>query len=235
MARRSILSAQERQSLIALPDNQTDFIRHYSLSESDISLIGQKRGNTNRLGFAIQLCYMRYPGIALSEGETPDRELLKFVATQLDCHPNDWETYGLREVTKREHSLELQRLLGFSAFSRQNYQKYVQYIANIAIDTDKGMILAENLVRYLRANKILLPTVLVIDKLCAEAITKANKIIYERLTFGLTQPHFDKLDALLQHKSDTKFTHLGWLRQTPLKPIYPNSYPYRPLKILPRH
>ena len=39
MARRSILIAQERQSLVALPDNQTDFIRHYSLSETDLSLI----------------------------------------------------------------------------------------------------------------------------------------------------------------------------------------------------
>lgn len=217
MSRRSILTTQERQSLLALPDNQADFIRHYSLSESDISLIKQKRGDANRLGFSIQLCYMRYPGIVLSESQVPDRELLKFVATQLDCHPSDWENYGLREVTKREHSLELQRLFGFSAFSRDNYQKYVDYIAHIAIDTDKGIVLAENLVNYLRAHKILLPTLLVIDKLCAEAITNANKVIYERLTFGLSQSHFDKLDALLSHKANTKFTYLGWLRQTSLK------------------
>ena len=138
MSRRSILTTQERQSLLALPDNQADFIRHYSLSESDISLIKQKRGDANRLGFSIQLCYMRYPGIVLSESQVPDRELLKFVATQLDCHPSDWENYGLREVTKREHSLELQRLFGFSAFSRDNYQKYVDYIAHIGVSTEFG-------------------------------------------------------------------------------------------------
>ena len=61
MARRSILTLQERQSLLALPDNQSDFIRHYSLSETNLSLIKQKRGDANRLGFAVQLCYMRYP------------------------------------------------------------------------------------------------------------------------------------------------------------------------------
>ena len=33
------------------------------LTESDISLTKQKRGDANRLGFAVQLCYMRYPGI----------------------------------------------------------------------------------------------------------------------------------------------------------------------------
>ena len=34
-----------------------------------------------------------------------------------------------------------------------------------------------------------LPTPLVIEKICAEAITRANKIIYERLTADLTQTH----------------------------------------------
>ena len=79
MARRSILTAQERQSLVALPDNQTDFIRHYSLSETDLSLIKQKRGDTNRLGFAIQLCYLRYPVIFLVVNEIPVPYLLKFI------------------------------------------------------------------------------------------------------------------------------------------------------------
>ena len=83
MSRRSILTTQERQSLLALPDNQADFIRHYSLSESDISLIKQKRGDANRLGFSIQLCYMRYPGILSGVHETLDAYLLKFIAKQL--------------------------------------------------------------------------------------------------------------------------------------------------------
>ena len=76
MPRRSILSASEKQSLIALPDNQAEFIRCYSLSEADISIIKQRRGDANRLGFAIQLCYMRYPGIVLGPNEYSDLDLL---------------------------------------------------------------------------------------------------------------------------------------------------------------
>ena len=63
MPRRSILSAQERDGLLTLPDTQEELIRHYTLSESDLSLIRQHRGRANRLGFAVQLCYMRYPGV----------------------------------------------------------------------------------------------------------------------------------------------------------------------------
>jgi hypothetical protein len=37
MPRRSILSATERESLLALPDNRDDLIRRYTLSESDLS------------------------------------------------------------------------------------------------------------------------------------------------------------------------------------------------------
>jgi TnpA family transposase len=69
MPRRSILSATERESLLALPDTQDELIRRYTLSDSDLAIIRQRRGAANRLGFAVQLCYMRYPGIVLGLGE----------------------------------------------------------------------------------------------------------------------------------------------------------------------
>ena len=63
MPRRSILSASERENLLALPDSRDDLIRRYTFSESDLSIVRQRRGAANRLGFAVQLCYLRYPGI----------------------------------------------------------------------------------------------------------------------------------------------------------------------------
>ena len=65
MSRRLVLSAMERGSLLALPDTQDDLIRHYTFNESDWALIRQRRGDANRLGFAVQLCLLRYPGYAL--------------------------------------------------------------------------------------------------------------------------------------------------------------------------
>jgi hypothetical protein len=44
MPRRSILSAAERESLLALPDIKDELIRHYTFSESDLSIIRQRRG-----------------------------------------------------------------------------------------------------------------------------------------------------------------------------------------------
>ncbi len=65
MPRRSILSSFERERLLAVPDDQDELIRHYTFNEYDRSLICQRRGDANRLGFAVQHCLLRYPGQGL--------------------------------------------------------------------------------------------------------------------------------------------------------------------------
>jgi len=66
MPRRLSLSANDRTSLLTLPQCEEDIIRYYSFNESDLSLIRQRRGDANRLGFAIQLCLLRFPGYAFA-------------------------------------------------------------------------------------------------------------------------------------------------------------------------
>ncbi len=58
MPRRSILSAAEHERLLALPDDPADLIRYYTVSEHDLSVVRQRRGAANRVGFAVHLCYM---------------------------------------------------------------------------------------------------------------------------------------------------------------------------------
>ena len=108
MPRRSIFSAAERSSLIALPDTTDELIRHYTFNETDLAIIRQHRGSMNRLGFAINLSYMRHPGIMLGAEEEPFAPLLRFVSTQIDEPLESWAEYGQRAETRREHLLELQ-------------------------------------------------------------------------------------------------------------------------------
>ena len=53
MPRRYILSASERAGLVAIPTDETELIRLYTLSEQDLSVVKQRRGDANRLGFAV--------------------------------------------------------------------------------------------------------------------------------------------------------------------------------------
>lgn len=97
MLRRSILSAAERESLLALPDTKDELIRHYTFSETDLSIIRQRHGPTNRLGFAVQLCYLRFPGVTLGVDELPFPPLLKLVADQIKVGVESW----LADVRRR--------------------------------------------------------------------------------------------------------------------------------------
>lgn len=56
-----ILSVTERTSLLAIPESGDDFIRYYTFNEPDLSRSGSAGGDANRLGFAVQLCLLRYP------------------------------------------------------------------------------------------------------------------------------------------------------------------------------
>jgi TnpA family transposase len=127
MPRRSLLSAAERESLLAMPDTKDDLIRHYTFNDTDLSIIRQRRGSANRLGFAVQLCYLRFPGIVLGVDQSPFLPLLKLVADQLKLGVESWDDYGQREQTRREHLVELQTVFGFQPFTMSHYrQPYIR-------------------------------------------------------------------------------------------------------------
>ena len=218
MPRRSILSAAERESLLALPDTEEELIRYYTFSENDLSIIRQRRGPANRLGFAVQLCYMRYPGVMLAVDDEPFLPLLRLVSTQLKVQLEAWGDYGQRAETRREHLIELQSIFGYQPFTMRHYRPSVHSLDELAWQTDKGIVLATELVGGLRRRSVLLPSPGVIDRICAEAITRANRRIYETLSEPLSDTHRHRFDDLLKRRDNSKVTRLAWLRQSPAKP-----------------
>lgn len=178
MPRRSILTTSEKESLIAIPENEEDLIRYYTFSEADFSIIRQRRGAANRLGFAVQLCYLRYPGQFLGPNQTPHAKILEIAAKQLKVSSGVWEEYGQREQTRREHLLELQAAYQYRLFGINDYQDALNLVTKTALQTDKGIVLAIESVEYLRKNSILLPPYNVIERICSEALTQANRQIY---------------------------------------------------------
>ena len=72
MARRQLLTDEERRLLFGVPRRPgrvgaatTRFTR------SDQELVAGRRGDANRLGFAVQLALLRHPGMALAHMEEP--------------------------------------------------------------------------------------------------------------------------------------------------------------------
>ena len=218
MPRRSILSAHERANLLSLPDTPEDMIRRYTFSEPDLSLISRRRGDANRLGFAVQMCLLRHPGQALLTDAVLPKSLLRWIGRQLQIDPACWPEYAKREETRREHLMELQTYLGLTPFGQTHFRQATQGLADLALQTDKGVILAGHAMEVLRLQRVIIPHLNVIERICAEALTRADRKIYKTLTDSLTKQHCRRLDALLERKPGSNSIWLSWLRQSPSRP-----------------
>jgi TnpA family transposase len=207
------LTLSERESLLAFPEMLDGFIQHYTFSESDIAAIQQRRGDHNRLGFAIQLCYLRYPGMALPTDAEPPATLFSVVCRQLKIAPEMWPQYAKRAETRREHLAELQAWLNITPFAGTHFRQFVRQLGELAQQTDRGLVLAEHLVELIRQQHIMLPAIEVIERVCSEARVLGTRQIYKALTTPLTNYQLQSLDQLLQIKEGSKGSELTWLRQ----------------------
>ena len=103
MPRRSILTARQRAALFDLRTDDASILRHYTLADDDLEIIDTRRRPHNRLGFALQLCALRYPGRLLAPGEVIPEPIMRFLAAQLGLRPDDLIDYAIREETRHEH------------------------------------------------------------------------------------------------------------------------------------
>ena len=218
MPRRSLLSGTERDGLLAVPENDEELIRQYTLNEPDLALVRQRRGDANRLGIAVQICLLRYPGQGLLPGAEVSPVLLHWLGRHLRIDPACWPQYAVREETRREHLTEVRDYLGLAPFGLSHYRQAVQAATSIAMQTDKGVVLASGVMDELRRARTVLPALDVIERACAEGITRANRRIYAALTEPLSDQHRWRLDGLLKRRDNGKSNWLTWLRQSPAKP-----------------
>ena len=73
VTRRQELTEAQIATLFDPATEQRGLVRYYTLSENDLALIRRCRGDHSRLGYALMLCYLRYPGRHLHANERPRR------------------------------------------------------------------------------------------------------------------------------------------------------------------
>jgi hypothetical protein len=74
------------------------------------------------------------------------------------------------------------------------------------------------LIEHLRRQSVIVPALNAVERASAEAITRANRRLYDALAEPLTDVHRRRLDDLLKRRDNGKTTWLAWLRQSPVKP-----------------
>ena len=93
--------------------------RYFYLNDADRVLISIRRVDHNRLGFALQLCTVRFLGTFLSDPGNLPPGVVKHLAAQLSADPACLRRYLNRPSSHREHAGEIQCHLGYRDFSDQ--------------------------------------------------------------------------------------------------------------------
>ena len=108
MKKHEMRSRHSRAALFDPPTDPTAIVRHYTVAPQDLTLILRRRRDPNRLGFAVHLAYLRFPGRVLGAQEDPPSDMLVFIASQIGVAPEVFAGYARRDETRRAHLGEIQ-------------------------------------------------------------------------------------------------------------------------------
>ena len=222
MKKHEILSPQSRAALFDPPTDPAEIVRHYTFSPEDLALIRRRRRDANRLGFAVLLAYLRFPGRARGVAEVPPANMLSFIAGQLGCDLTALDGYARREETRWEHLGELQAYLGVRPFQREDYRAVTKVAVEQATGTDRGHAIVSAMVTDLRQRGVILPAALELERIALGARARAREQAYKALIEGIDTDGLCSLQKLLTVDDERGRTGLAWIREWPEAPSQKN-------------
>ena len=221
MPTKTILSPAQRAVIFDPPADRATIERLYTLGPDDLAQVARRRRGANRLGYAVQLCYLRHPGRRLLTGDAVPAAMLALLADQIGCVADDFTGYATRPTTLREHRAEIEALLGLRAFARVDVRAMLALGSEIAASTDRGETIVTGMVDRLRADRIVLPATSTLERLALIVRTRARKAAHSNLIRDCSTEQEAALEHMIASDDDGR-TRLGWIREWPEAPSAAN-------------
>jgi hypothetical protein len=209
------LTAAERERLNRFPRQlpDEDLSAFFLLSDADQQAINQHREAHTRLGFALQLCALRYLGFAPDDLTTAPAVAVTYLAQQLGVAPQGLQMYGGRRPTRTVHFQQGQLHLPFRLAAPLEMYALQTWLVERALEHDNPTLLLQLACDKLRREQMVRPGLTRLERLIATAREHAHRATWPRLTPLLPPERQAVLDALLTPEADTGRTRLSWLRQ----------------------
>ena len=171
----------------AVTVTQADLDRVFFLDDADLVLVGRRRGEHMRLGFALQLVTVRWLGTFVEDPVDVPASVLDFVADQLDVVDSSRvNEYTVRAKTRFDHQWEIRQAFGWKEFADVEAQ-FVEWVAARAWTSGDGpKAIFHDGVSWLRDRKVLLPGVTTLARLVAKVREDTNQRLWNELELLLT-------------------------------------------------
>jgi TnpA family transposase len=209
----SYLTDAERARLTSFPPEivEQDLNTFFTLSPEDMEILPRTTSPANQLGFALQLCALRYLGFCPSVTGTP-RPAVLWVAEQLGVSPDELSRYGRREQTRTDHFQQVQTYLGYRRPTEKDLAGVETWIAARAMEHERPTLLLQLACERFRSLKLVRIGATRLERLVAIARYHAREETYRLLSPLFSEETKGRLDSLLTEKERSGRTWLTWFR-----------------------
>src|SRR4051794_39093686 len=211
----SFLNDTERERLRRFPPEipSEDLIGYFTLSERDQLLVRGQRRDHNRLGFALQVCALRYLGFVPAKLHSAPPAAVGHLAEQLGVAPRCLAKYGERSQTRTSHLQEVLVHLGFRKARPGDLSALKTWLVARALEHDRPSLLFQLACEKLRTDKVVRPELTCLERMVIAAQQQAQHETYRLLTPILSDDTKTLLDGLLVPDASRGGTTLTWLRR----------------------
>ncbi|MBA4536166.1 Tn3 family transposase [Bacillus aquiflavi] len=217
---RELLTPEQRQALMQIPEDEWVLGTYYTFSKRDLEIINKRRREENRLGFAVQLAVLRYPGWPYTHIKNIPGSVIHYISKQIGATPSSLSLYPQRENTLWDHLKEIRSEYDFLTFTLKEYRMTFKHLHQLALENGDAIHLLHECIDFLRKNKIILPAFTTLERMVWEARAMAERKLFNTVSQSLTNEQKEKLEEIItsQHSSESNKTILGWLKEPPGHP-----------------
>ena len=194
-----------------------DLAVYFFLSDDDAREVNRQREPFNRLGYALQLCTLRYLGFVPTDFKATPEVAVTFVAAQLGLAPRVLALYDKRR-TQSAHRRYVRAYVGFRQATPLEVDAVHTWLLARALEHDKPTWLLQLACAKRYRERLVRPGVPRLERFVATAREQAHDATFRQLTPLLTDARKTLLDGLLQPDLTTGRTRLRWLRQEAVSP-----------------
>ncbi|MEM9774988.1 MAG: Tn3 family transposase [Chloroflexota bacterium] len=212
---RRFLNRIDRQRFSHFPSEVTeaDCIVYFTLTPADKEFVKSRRGGANRLGVALLLGGLRYLGYFPPDVKACPKNVIDFVANQIEVSPTELQVYAQRDETRWDHLSQVMSHLNFRRVQMADRQDLVKWLGERALEHERPSLLLQQASERLYKQRLVRPAITTMEEIVADARQWAEDKTVEVLVNPLPLPTRRSLDRLLEIDQDLGKTPLTWLRR----------------------
>lgn len=202
------------------PPTPAQLARYFHLDDTDREVIRSKRSDYSKLGFALQLCTVRFLGTFLARSLDVPEVCIEHLANQLGIEDiSELSRYENRGPLHVEHAEEIRQIYGYRLFGQtpEAFQ-FIRWLYTRAwLSAERPSVLFDMATAWLVEHKVILPGPSVLERAVAAIRDRAEQRLWVMLAAMPDSLQRNNLLSLLAKVEGQRSTYLDYLRRPPVR------------------